>query len=96
MVVVLTVNEIDCGNILKQSFLVNRILKMKLTQQTIKFMLETKYPAIIGPYANNRVIQSRICAYNKKHNTSVKVTQNKVFVTNMNGRLKIMWEVRLR
>ena len=69
---------------------------MKLTQQTIKFMLNTGYPAIIGPYANNRVIQSRICAYNKKHNTDIKVTQSKMFVINMNGKIKTMWEVRLR
>lgn len=69
---------------------------MKLTQQTIKFMLDTKYSAIIGPYANNRVIQSRICAYNKKHNMNIRVIQSKVFVINMNGKLQNMWEVRFR
>jgi len=68
---------------------------MKLTQKTIKFMLDTGYSAIIGPYANNRVIQSRIRAYNKKYKTSIKVKQNRVFVVNMNGKLKTMWEVKL-
>lgn len=68
---------------------------MKLTQKTIKFMIDTGYPIMIGPYANNRSIQSRICAYNKKHNTKIKVKQNKMFVIDMEGKLKIMWEVKL-
>jgi len=69
---------------------------MKLTQKTIKFMLDTGYSAIIGPYANNRVIQSRIRAYNKRHKTGIRVQQNRVFVVNMDGKLKTMWEVRFK
>lgn len=69
---------------------------MKLTTNTIEYLRQTGDTVIVGPYSTNRAIQSRICAYNKKFGTKLRVQQSKVIVVDVKKDVcTAMWEVRI-